>query len=192
MLVGELRSRGRDVLATHEPGGTPLGRRLREVFLETEEMVAPMAELLLFAADRAQHVELLIRPALADGRIVISDRFVDATVAYQGGGRLFGRKTVEKVIKLATGGLSPDLTLYFDIPVEQAIARISERISSTAKTDRMDLETAEFYSRVREEYLAIAKREPERFVVIDASGSIEETHRVVMDTIDRFLEDDNV
>lgn len=192
MLVGELRSRGLDVIATHEPGGTPLGRRLREAFLETEETVAPMAELLIFAADRAQHVELLIKPALADGRIVISDRFSDATVAYQGGGRLFGRKTVEKVIKLATGGLSPDLTLYFDISVEHALARLSERVSSSAKTDRMDVETAEFYSRVREEYLSIAKREPKRFVIIDASGSIEETHRIVMNTIDRFLENNNV
>ena len=89
MLAGELRSRGVDCLATREPGGTPLGRRLREAFLETEETVAPLAELLLFAADRAQHVELLIKPALAEGRIVISDRYADATTAYQGAGRGF-------------------------------------------------------------------------------------------------------
>jgi len=94
MLAGELRLRGVDVIETRQPGGTPLGRRLREAFLETEEAVAPMAEMLLFAADRAQHVELLIKPALAAGRVVISDRYADATFAYQGAGRGFDEKTV--------------------------------------------------------------------------------------------------
>ena len=139
---------GVDFVTTHEPGGTPLGRRLREAFLETEETVAPIAELLLFAADRAQHVELLIKPALAEGRIVFSDRYADATFAYQGAGRGFDEATVNQVIDLATGGLKPDLTLFFDITVERAIGRMAERDDAETKKNRMDLETAEFYQRV--------------------------------------------
>ena len=187
MLTGDLRGRGIDVIATHEPGGTPLGRRLREAFLETEETVAPMAELLLFAADRAQHVEFLIRPALAEGRIVISDRYADATFAYQGAGRGFSEETVNEIIRLATGGLKPDLTLFFDITVENAIRRMSERHETGASPNRMDVETAEFYGSVREAYLRVAKAEPGRFKVIDANGSIEDTHATVVEIITDFL-----
>ena len=184
MLSGDLRQRGIDVITTCEPGGTPLGRRLREAFLETEETVAPLAELLLFAADRAQHVELLIRPALDEGRIVISDRFADATFAYQGAGRGFSESTIDQVIQLATGGLKPDLTLFFDIEVDQAFARMRSRDQSGVIKNRMDRETAEFYSNVRSAYLGIAEREPERFRVIDASLSIEETHEKMLTVVD--------
>lgn len=188
MLAGVLRSRGLDIVTTHEPGGTPLGRRLREAFLETEETVAPMAELLLFAADRAQHVELLIKPTLAEGRIVISDRYADATFAYQGAGRGFDEETVNQIIMLATGGLKPDLTLFFDISVENAIRRTHSRDESAAKRNRMDMETADFYDRVRRSYLGIAEREPERFKLIDANGSIEETQHLVVEIVTEFLE----
>jgi dTMP kinase len=181
MLAGGLRERGVDLITSQEPGGTPLGRRLRDAFLETEENVAPMAELLLFAADRAQHVEFLIKPALANGRVVISDRYADATFAYQGAGRGFDEKTVNKVIKLATGGLKPDLTLFFDIPVTAALSRMSSRGESGERPNRMDFETVEFYERVRDSYLGIARREPKRFIVLDASGSVEEIHRQVFD-----------
>jgi dTMP kinase len=187
MLTGELRSRGIDLITTCEPGGTPLGRRLREAFLETEENVAPIAELLLFAADRAQHVELLIRPALEAGRVVISDRFSDATYAYQGAGRGFPERTVNQIIKLATGGLKPNLTLFFDISVERALVRTRERDSMSATPNRMDLETAEFYARVRDAYLSIAEREPRRFKAIDANGSVEETHAKVSSIVNEFL-----
>lgn len=187
MLSGDLRQRGIDVITTCEPGGTPLGRRLREAFLETEETVAPLAELLLFAADRAQHVELLIRPALDEGRIVISDRFADATFAYQGAGRGFPESIVEQIIQLATGGLKPDLTLFFDIDVDQAFARMRSRDQSGVVKNRMDRETAEFYSSVRSAYLGIAEREPERFRVIDASLSIQETHAKMLEVVDAFL-----
>lgn len=179
LLAEHLRFSGADVIETREPGGTPLGRRLREAFLETEEAVTPMAELLSFAADRAQHVEFLIRPALADGRIVISDRFADATFAYQGAGRGFAEEDVKKVIELATGGLKPDLTLFFDISVELAIDRMRDRDNSDSKRNRMDQETAEFYARVRESYLGIGRRDPERFRHVDASGNIEEIHAEV-------------
>jgi len=187
MLSGDLRGRGVDVITTHEPGGTPLGRRLREAFLETEETVAPMAELLLFAADRAQHVEFLIKPALTEGRIVISDRYADATFAYQGAGRGFPEETVNEIIRLATGGLKPDLTLFFDITVENAIKRMNERHETNGSRNRMDVETAEFYAKVRTAYLGMSKREPARFKVIDANGSIEDTHAKVVETITNFL-----
>src|SRR5687768_16182375 len=180
MLAGDLRQRGIDVITTHEPGGTPLGRRLREAFLETEETVAPMAELLLFAADRAQHVEFLIRPALAEGRTVVSDRYADATFAYQGAGRGFPEEAVNRIIDLATGGLKPDLTLFFDITIENALHRMNTRHETGERRNRMDTETGEFYSNVRKAYLKIAKNEPERFIVVDANGSVEETHAKVV------------
>lgn len=188
MLAGELLGLGYDVLTTHEPGGTPLGRRLREAFLETEETVAPLAELLLFAADRAQHVNFLIKPELELGKIVISDRFADATEAYQGAGRGFPEETVNEIIKLATDGLKPDLTLFFDIPVEGAILRTNSRSDDGVKKNRMDLETAEFYARVRDAYHQIAKREPERFRIIDASASVEDIRTEVFQIVKKFLE----
>ncbi|MEP7211553.1 MAG: dTMP kinase [Acidobacteriota bacterium] len=187
LLASDLRQKGVDVITTCQPGGTPLGRRLREAFLETEENVAPMAELLLFAADRAQHVEFLIKPALAENRIVISDRYADATYAYQGAGRGFTEATVNQVIELATGGLKPDLTLFFDISVETALSRKGTRSDDEAKANRMDFETAEFYRRVREAYLRIAERESGRFVVVGAEGSIEDIHSRVTQLVSPAL-----
>lgn len=187
MLASDLRARGVEIISTHEPGGTPLGRRLREAFLETEETVAPRAELLLFAADRAQHVEFLIKPALSEGRTVISDRYADATFAYQGAGRGFEEETVNEVIALATGGLKPDLTLFFDISVERALGRMNSHSGSERIQNRMDLETAEFYTRVRGAYLGIVAREPERFKIVDANGSVDEIHRTVAEIVNGFL-----
>lgn len=188
MLADVLRERGVDILITREPGGTPLGRRLREAFLETEETVAPMAELLSFAADRAQHVEFLIKPSIADGRVVISDRYSDATFAYQGAGRGFTEEQVNSVIELATGGLKPDLTLFFDITVEEAIRRMTVRPEAHAKRNRMDEETAEFYGRVRESYLGIASREPERFKIIEAGRSVEAIHADVVAMVTELID----
>ena len=187
MMASELRYRGFDVLTTLEPGGTPLGRRLREAFLETEENVAPLAELLLFAADRAQHVNFLVKPAIEEGKIVISDRYADATFAYQGAGRGFDEKTVNQVIQLATEGLKPDLTLFFDISVENAILRTKSRDKDEAIKNRMDKETADFYERVRDAYLKIAAREPKRFRVIEANGSIEDIKKKVLEIVTEFL-----
>ncbi len=187
MLAGDLRLRGLDIITTCEPGGTPLGRRLRKAFLETEEQVVPLAELLLFAADRAQHVNLLIKPAISEGKVVISDRYADATFAYQGAGRGFPETTVNEVISLATSGLKPDLTLFFDLPVERSLARAHDHEGEHRVTNRMDLETNEFYTRVREAYLGIAKAEPDRFKVIDANRSIEEVHADVLAVVTSFL-----
>ncbi|HMJ09688.1 MAG TPA: dTMP kinase [Pyrinomonadaceae bacterium] len=191
LLAGDLRQKGIDVITTCQPGGTPLGRRLREAFLETEETVAPLAELLLFAADRAQHVEFLIKPALAEGRIVISDRYADATFAYQGAGRGFSENTVNEIIELATGGLKPDLTLFFDISVDTAVSRRHNRREDEAKANRMDFETADFYTRVRNAYLKIAEREGSRFRVIAAEGPIEEIHAEVTAVVAAVLNADS-
>ena len=187
MLAYELADRGLDLVTTCEPGGTPLGRMLRQAFLESAENVVPMAELLSFAADRAQHVEALIRPALTAGKIVISDRYADATFAYQGAGRGFPIEKVEQVIELATGGLKPDLTLFFDITVGEAIRRMSDRDEAHTKKNRMDEETAEFYSQVRDAYLGIAEREPRRFHIIDGAKSAEEIHQQVIDEVLKAL-----
>ena len=187
LLAGDLRYKGYNVLTTCEPGGTPLGRRLREAFLETEETVAPLAELLLFAADRAQHVEFLIKPALNEGKIVISDRYADATAAYQGAGRGFSDEVIGRVIELATGGLEPDLTIFFDLSIDKAIRRTSSRQNNETVRNRMDAETNDFYTRVRETYLKIAAREPQRFRIIEANASVEEIHARVKEIIIEFL-----
>ena len=187
MLANELRVRGFNVLPTCEPGGTPLGRRLREAFLETEENVAPLAELLLFAADRAQHLNFLVKPALAEGKIIISDRFADATVAYQGAGRGFTETVINQVIELATGGLKPDLTLFFDLPIEKALSRTNNRTDAGEQKNRMDKETSEFYERVRTAYLKIAATEPERFHIIDADGSTDQVQVRVVEIVTGFL-----
>ena len=184
MLASELRLRGREVVATREPGGTPLGGLLRNVVLEAEEQVDPMAELLIFAADRAQHVRALLRPALESGRIVLSDRYADATVAYQGAGRGFPSELIDEVVALATGGLMPDLTLIFDLTVDESLRRAGPR----QKQDRIDSEEAAFHTRVRDAYLKIAAAEPERVRVIDASGSVEETHSKVSRLVRDFIE----
>lgn len=188
MLAGVLRQKNYDVLTTCEPGGTPLGRRLREAFLETEETVAPIAELLLFAADRAQHVNFLVKPALEAGKIVISDRYADASRAYQGAGRGFSEDTIGQIINLATGGLEPNLTLFFDLPVEEAFERTNSRNNAGEQKNRMDSETTDFYTRVRAAYLQIAESEPQRFRVINASGSVEEIKRSVWEIVSNFLE----
>ncbi len=187
MLASELRLRQFDVLTTMEPGGTPLGRRLREAFLETEESVSPLAELLLFAADRAQHVNFLIKPALEEGKLVISDRYADATFAYQGAGRGFSEEMVNEVIALATSGLKPDLTLFFDLPVEKGLERTNSHNDEKRKNNRMDLETLDFYRRVRDAYLGIADREPERFRVINGDSSVSEIQSEVISVVEEFL-----
>ncbi|MGI8493921.1 MAG: dTMP kinase [Pyrinomonadaceae bacterium] len=188
MLAGDLRSAGFDVVTTMEPGGTPLGREIRKAFLETEEAVDPLAELLLFAADRAQHVRFLIKPNLEAGKIIISDRYADATFAYQGAGRGFSKDLVKQVIKLASDDLKPDLTLFFDLSVELALERTKLRHNENSESkNRMDDEKKDFYQRVREAYLELVRLEPQRFAVIDASLSIEEIHRKVSETINKLL-----
>jgi dTMP kinase len=188
LLASELRVCGLDIVTTREPGGTTLGKRLRAALLDVEEQVDPLAELLVFAADRAHHVRTLLSPALDSNQIVLSDRYADATVAYQGAGRGFEPKLIQDIVQLATGGLMPDLTLLFDLSVAESAVRTRRRVASK-NTDRLDIEDAEFHTRVRNAYLEIAKAEPRRFRVIDARNSTQETHRKVMDLVMPFLKD---
>ncbi len=185
MLASELARRNLEIVITREPGGTPLGARLRHALLDAEAEVDPLAELLLYAADRAQHVRTLIRPHLAANRIVISDRYTDATVAYQGAGRGLPMNLIDQVVGLATDGLQPDLTLVFDLEVAEARLRQTRRTAN--KADRLDMEDAAFHMRVRAAYGEIARREPQRVRVIDASGTIAETHLRVMQIVELFL-----
>ena len=188
MLAGELRVRGLPVIATREPGGTPLGQKLRTALLDVKEEVDPLTELLVFAADRAQHVRKHLLPALERNQIVLSDRYADATVAYQGAGRGFKPELIEEIVQLATDGLKPDLTLLFDLSVADAAIRTRKRVQSK-RTDRLDVENEDFHTRVRNAYVEIAKAEPDRFRVIDARGSVDETQRRVMEIVIPFLEE---
>lgn len=187
ILASELRLRGHKVITTREPGGTQFGNRLREALLDIDEQVDPLAELLVFAADRAQHVRTLIRPSLESNHIVLSDRYADATAAYQGEGRGFPANTINQAIKLATGGLKPDLTLLFDLPVELSLQRARKRHYEGIRPDRLDVEDVKFYERVRNSYLNLASAEPKRFRIIDASKAVEEVHTQVIKVVDEFL-----
>jgi dTMP kinase len=178
LLASALRLQGLEVVTTREPGGTTLGQRLRAALLDVDEQVDPLAELLVFAADRAQHVRQHLRPALKTNHVVLSDRYADATVAYQGAGRGFDRKLIDEIVQLATEGLKPDLTLIFDLSVPESITRTRRREENKQK-DRLDIEDSDFHARVRNAYLEIAKAEPDRVRIIDARGSTEETHNVV-------------
>jgi dTMP kinase len=183
-----LRSHGCNVLLTREPGGTKLGLRLREALLDATEEVDPLTELLVFAADRAQHVRRIVLPALESGEVVISDRYADATVAYQGAGRGFPSELIAQIVQLATGGLKPDLTLLFDVSIEDATARTTRRkFAARDARDRLDVEDAEFHTRVRDAYLRIAAAEPTRVKVIDTTGPVDRTQQRVQEVIVAFL-----
>jgi dTMP kinase len=188
LLSSFLRVNGCDIVVTREPGGTPLGLRLRAALLDSQEQVDPLTELLVFAADRAQHVRRLLRPALESDRIVLSDRYADATVAYQGAGRGFSPELISEIVALATEGLKPDLTLLFDVSVTECTRRTGRRSSDKQRSDRLDAEDAEFHTRVRDAYLHIAAAEPDRVRVVDSSGPVDETHARVKEIVVPFLE----
>jgi dTMP kinase len=188
LLASELRVRKLDIVTTREPGGTSLGQKLRAALLDVQEQVEPLAELLVFAADRAQHVRRHLLPALGANQIVLSDRYADATIAYQGAGRGFASDLVEEIVQLATGGLQPDLTLLFDLSVAESAVRTRKRVA-LKRTDRLDIEDVEFHTRVRNAYLEIARSNPDRVRVIDARSSAQETHRLVMKVVIPFLKD---
>lgn len=188
MLASELRARTLDVVTTREPGGTTLGQKLRAALLDVQEQVDPLAELLVFAADRAHHVRTLLLPALAQNKIVISDRYADATVAYQGSGRGFKPELIQQIVQLATDGLTPELTLLFDLSVAESAVRTRRRVAAK-RSDRLDREKVEFHERVRQAYLDIARANPNRVRIIDAHGSANETHESVMDIVIPFLEE---
>ena len=191
LLGNFLRANGCNALLTREPGGTTLGLRLRTALLDAMEEVDPLTELLVFAADRAQHVRRMLRPELASGRVVISDRYADATVAYQGAGRGFPPELIAQIVQLATEGLKPDLTLLFDVSIDESTSRTSRRSTkqnSTTSRDRLDIENADFHSRVRDAYLQIALAEPDRVKLIDTSGPVERTHERVKEIVVPYLQ----
>ena len=189
LLSEYLKELGCDALMTREPGGTPFGVRLRAALLDAKEEVDPLAELLVYAADRAQHVRRVLRPALQEGRVVISDRYADATAAYQGTGRGFDQQLISEIIRLATEGLVPDLTVLFDVPVEESTNRTNRRSNTKNKPDRLDIEHADFHQRVRAAYLDIAASEPDRVKVIDTSGPVEVTQERLRTIVRQFLTD---
>jgi len=187
LLSRYLEEAGCKVVLTREPGGTPVGVRLRGALLDVHEEVDPLTELLVFAADRAQHVRRVLRPAIEAGKVIISDRYADATVAYQGAGRGFSPELIAEIVELATEGLKPDLTLLFDLSVEESTARTSRRLDGKNKGDRLDAEASDFHVRVRNAYLELARAEPERVKIVETNRPAEETHKKVKEIIVPFL-----
>ena len=168
-LAERLREQGVDVLLTREPGGTPLAERIRELLLDpSDEPMAADAELLLVFAARAQHLQQVIRPALAKGSVVLCDRFTDATYAYQGGGRGLSIERIAQLEQFVQGELRPDLTLIFDLPIEIGLARAAAR----GRLDRFEQEGRGFFGAVRQAYLQRAEQAPQRYRVLDAGQTL--------------------
>jgi len=192
LLEQYLLERGVFIVSTREPGGTELGKKIRAALLDGGKgSVEPLAELLLYAADRAQHVRQVVMPALEEGKVVLSDRFYDATTVYQGYARGFDLTLVNQLNELATGGLKPDLTLLFDLDVEIGFKRTRKRGDgaggAAAQPDRLDQEPMEFHERVRSAYLEIAAREPQRFRIIPSAGPVEETFKLMIKEVRSLL-----
>jgi dTMP kinase len=170
ILAGALRSRGDQVMVTREPGGTRAGEAIRAIFLDSSISLERTAELLLVLADRAQHVREKMRRALATGQSVISDRYADSTIAYQGYGRGLDLKLVHELNRFATDGFTPDLTIVLDCPPEIGLARTEVRAMGAARArDRFEGEELEFHRRVRDGFCAIARNEPSRVVLLDST-----------------------
>ena len=171
-----LERAGKTVVVTREPGGTELGERVRDILLHRGDLdISTESELLLMFAARAEHLAKVIHPALAAGKTVLCDRFTDATYAYQGGGRGIPAERIAAIEDWVQGSLRPDLTLVFDLPVEAGRARAGQR----SEPDRFELESNEFFTRVRATYLARAAREPGRVRVVDASQNLEQVQRQI-------------
>jgi dTMP kinase len=188
LLSNTLEERGIEHVLTREPGGTPVGDHVRRLVLHPDVPMAPACELLLYAAARAQHIEQVIRPALAEGRPVLCDRFTDATFAYQGFGRGLAIDMIEKLHTLEALALRPDLTLLFDLDPATALQRARHRdLSKTEDETRFEREEMAFHERVRAGYLEMAKREPERFAIVDARGSVAEVQVRAMAAVRRAL-----
>ncbi len=192
-LADVLRARGFSVLVTREPGGTAIGEKIRRVLLDTATSnLSPMAELALMFASRAQHIAEVIHPALAESTIVLCDRFTDSTEAYQGGGRKLGSAPVRQLHRILCGDLQPDLTILMESEVAASVERARHRNKNRngrGKTDenRFEQESRAFFGRVRTAYLAIAAREPQRVVVVNARGTAAETHARIVEVVRQRL-----
>lgn len=177
LLAEYLQNQGHEVVLTREPGGKGLGEKVREILLNYDGEVSDRCESFLFLADRAQNIDVIVNPAVDAGKIVLCDRHTDSTVAYQGYGRGLDIERINKLNDIAANGRKPDLTFVFDIDTETSMKRVGK------EKDRMESAGLEFHNRVRQGYLEIAKYEPERIKVIDASKSIEEIHKEVLNKI---------
>lgn len=178
---------GWNVVLTREPGGTRIGEQIREILLDKEHQeMDPMAETLLYAASRAQHVAEVLLPALEQGKVVICDRFVDSSIAYQGWGRNLGTAVAE-INRFATGRLTPDLTILLLLDPEEG----RKRAEKGREPDRLELEEQAFHRAVYQGYHELAKEEPERIIPVDAGGEVEEIQKVIFSRVGRFLEEKN-
>jgi dTMP kinase len=192
-LAAILRERGSSVVVTREPGGTTTGEKIRQLLLDTRTSgLTPMAELALMFASRAQHIEEVIKPALASGQVVICDRFTDSSEAYQGGGRKLGSKPVLELHRALCGGLQPDLTILMDSDVRASVDRARRRNQFRSKAEaidenRFEQESRAFFERVRSAYLEIARRELERVFLVDARGTPDQTHAKILKIVDGKL-----
>lgn len=183
ILADALRARGYRAGVTREPGGTRAGEAIRSIFLDADIALAPAAELLLVLADRAQHVREKLRPAVAAGEIVISDRYSDSTLAYQGFGRGFDLKLVRDLNQLASDAMKPDLTFVLDCPVELGLARTRARQRTVETPDRFEGEQLAFHRRVREGFLTVAREEADRVRVLDSTRRTEEVSAAILDAV---------
>ena len=179
LLDEYLRNKGYKTLLTREPGSIGLGVKVREILLNYDGEVSPVCESFLFLADRAQNVDCIIKPALEDGTIVICDRHTDSSVAYQGYGRGLDIDRINMLNNIATSGLKPDLTIVLDVDVETSQKRVG------AEKDRMESAGVEFFERVRQGFLEIAKQEPDRVKVVDSTKTIEEIHKEIVGLVQR-------
>ncbi|MBV9593630.1 MAG: dTMP kinase, partial [Actinobacteria bacterium] len=182
-LADALEAQGKPVLVTHEPGASSVGQHIRELLLHTDEPIAPRAEALLFAADRAHHVSSVVQPALTRGEVVLTDRYVDSSLAYQGAGRDLTIDEVRRLSKWATAGLTPDLTVLLDIPAEEGLRRAKGRSGA----DRLERESIEFHERVRTAYRGLAESAPNRYLVLDATRRPEDLAADVRAAVDRLF-----
>lgn len=181
MLAEYLTNKGFEVLITREPGAKGLGEKIREILLNYEGDVSDRCESFLFLADRAQHIDMVINPAIESGKIILCDRHTDSSVAYQGFGRGLPVERIKMLNDLAVNGRYPDMTLVFDVDVETSMKRVGN------EKDRMESAGMEFFNRVRQGYLEIAKQEPQRVKVLDAKKSIEDIHKDVIELIEEIL-----
>lgn len=183
-LATWVREQGRTVMTTREPGGTDVGLALRDIVLHHRGDIDPRAEALMYAADRAQHVATVVRPALERGEVVIQDRYMDSSIAYQGAGRVLDPDEVRRISMWATGELIPDLTVLLDLPGDMARARLA---GENKAFDRLENERDEFHERVRRGFLALAEAEPRRWLVVDASAPIDDIALVIRDRVAPLL-----
>ncbi|GAA2171505.1 hypothetical protein GCM10009846_05520 [Agrococcus versicolor] len=186
LLAAWLREAGREVVTTREPGGTELGVEIRHLVQHRRGHVAPRAEALLYAADRAHHVATLVRPALERGAVVLQDRYLDSSIAYQGAGRVLGADEVRELSLWAADGLLPDLTVLLDLDPEEGRRRMASR--ADAPYDRLEAAPDDFHARVRRQYLALAASEPARFLVVDAAADPDAIHARVREGVAGLLE----